>query len=108
MLGLSLLRGSFLNKLIVSLQVRREPSPPIPTLQRKLEQPQCSPRPPTVDTQQSPAPPSVRLKHTPDQPMFNSLMCFLKMNGGVMVKSPAALRITRFEGQRLLSPPAPS
>ncbi|XP_075904204.1 centrosome and spindle pole-associated protein 1 isoform X2 [Nelusetta ayraudi] len=41
-------------------EVRREPSPPIPTLQRKLGRPQRSPRPPTGDAQQSPAPPSER------------------------------------------------
>lgn len=64
-LRLELAVGCFSDQLLVHLQVRREPSPPIPTLQRKLVQPQCSARPPTADTRPPPAPPSaVRLKLT--------------------------------------------
>nr|XP_020451196.1 centrosome and spindle pole-associated protein 1-like isoform X2 [Monopterus albus] len=46
-------------------EVRREPSPPIPTLQKKLGLHQYTPRPPTVASQHSPAPLSVR-HHTPN------------------------------------------
>ncbi|XP_071313549.1 centrosome and spindle pole-associated protein 1-like isoform X2 [Trachinotus anak] len=41
-------------------EVRREPSPPIPTLQKKHGLHQYSPRPPTVDSQHSTAPLSER------------------------------------------------
>ncbi|TKS72763.1 Centrosome and spindle pole-associated protein 1 [Collichthys lucidus] len=40
-------------------EVHREASPPIPTLQKKHEQHQYTPRPPTVDSQRSSAPLSV-------------------------------------------------
>ncbi|XP_046882836.1 centrosome and spindle pole associated protein 1-like isoform X4 [Hypomesus transpacificus] len=40
----------------VYLQVHREPSPPIPTLQKRHRAPQYTPRPPTVDSRRSTAP----------------------------------------------------
>lgn len=46
------------------LQVHREPSPPIPTLQKKRGLHQYTPRPPTADSQRSTVPSSVSLLHS--------------------------------------------
>ncbi|KAM4621175.1 centrosome and spindle pole-associated protein 1-like isoform 2-T2 [Polymixia lowei] len=85
-------------------EVHREPSPPIPTLQRRHGLPRYTPRPPTIDSQRSTAPLSGRSLsglHSPPVPACKNQLRAAEDQRDVFSELSALRRQLRSEQKRL-------